>query len=66
MTGQESIGPQGVLARQLSALDCPLCKSIQVEICVDSNNPIKNMARCRTCKCTAPLFAWNNLVMRES
>lgn len=41
------------------AAPCPLCESPQVQICRDSNNPMKDTARCRECKCTAPLATWN-------
>jgi hypothetical protein len=38
---------------------CPLCGSNQVQICLDYNNPVKDTAKCRECKCQAPLTAWN-------
>jgi hypothetical protein len=41
------------------AAPCPLCDSQQVQVCRDSNNPAKDSARCRDCKCTAPLSVWN-------
>lgn len=42
-----------------SAAPCPLCASQQVQICRDGNNPEKDSARCRECKCTGPLAIWN-------
>jgi hypothetical protein len=41
------------------AAPCPLCHTDQVQICRDSNNPAKDTARCRACKCTGPLLIWN-------
>jgi hypothetical protein len=41
------------------AAPCPLCHTDQVQICRDSNNPAKDSARCRECKCTGPLLIWN-------
>lgn len=41
------------------ALPCPICKSEQVQVCMDSNNPDKDFAKCRICYCQAPLKAWN-------
>jgi hypothetical protein len=41
------------------AAPCPLCDSQQVQVCRDSNNQAKDSARCRECKCTAPLSVWN-------
>jgi hypothetical protein len=43
-------------------LPCPLCQSPQVQFCGDRNNPAKAIARCRECKCTAPLDRWQNRV----
>lgn len=40
-------------------LPCPLCKSEQVQACIDANNPMKDFAKCRICHCTAPLKIWN-------
>lgn len=37
---------------------CPLCRSNQVMVCEDANNPSKSFAQCRICKCRAPLSAW--------
>jgi hypothetical protein len=37
---------------------CPLCESEQVMLCEDANNPHKSFARCRSCRCEAPLSAW--------
>lgn len=42
------------------ALPCPLCKSQQIQVCLDSNNPMKDFAKCRMCHCQAPLKTWNN------
>ena len=65
-TGQEFVDLRNIPRHELRALDCPLCKSIQVQICADSNNPMKNFAKCRECGCQAPLSSWNDLVMRAT
>lgn len=39
---------------------CPLCRSEQIQLCLDYSNQIKDLAKCRECKCQAPLSAWNN------
>jgi transcription elongation factor Elf1 len=61
----EILDVSAVVSQQPRALDCPLCKSTQIQVCSDSNNHMKDFAKCRECHCSAPLFAWNNLVMRE-
>ena len=42
-------------------LPCPMptCRSEQVQVCMDANNPIKDFAKCRICHCQAPLKIWN-------
>lgn len=37
---------------------CPLCKSADVQVCSDFNNPQKSFAKCRECQCQAPLISW--------
>jgi hypothetical protein len=37
---------------------CPLCNSVQVQLCRDYNNQEKDFCRCRHCKCTGPFKLW--------
>jgi hypothetical protein len=45
---------------KISPLPCPLCKSDQVQVCMDTNNPIKDFVKCRHCHCQAPFKAWQD------
>lgn len=38
---------------------CFCCGSEQVQYCTDSNNPGKDIARCRDCKAQAPVKVWD-------
>jgi transcription elongation factor Elf1 len=51
---------EGQTKQLVTALPCPLCKADQVQVCLDSNNPQKDFARCRLCFCQAPLKIWNS------
>lgn len=42
----------------ITPLDCPLCQSDQIQVCMDANNPSKDFAKCRHCHCQAPLKVW--------
>ena len=37
---------------------CPCCGSMQIELCSDSNNPMKDLYRCRECKTQARRVVW--------
>jgi transcription elongation factor Elf1 len=38
---------------------CPFCGSNQVQLCIDSNNAMKDRAKCRECGITGLVSAWN-------
>lgn len=44
---------------------CPLCKSTQVQLCMDGNNAIKDLCKCRDCGCTALRSVWNLPAVRS-
>lgn len=43
-------------------LACPICRSNQIQVCRDYNNPEKDQCKCRVCGCKANRIEWNNRV----
>lgn len=46
-------------ARITVNLPCAHCGSAQIEVCIDANNPMKDLVRCRECKMQGPRESWN-------
>jgi len=57
--GRKSMGMGDRIQKGVSMNPCPLCKSAQVQLCSDSNNPQKDLCKCRECGCAAPRIAWD-------